>query len=71
MDQPSPILLTAPSSATRAASAPARASWMPALRKASELTLWEDPRAVEVRDGQVLVRFPMPRQSVSLLRLEW
>jgi xylan 1,4-beta-xylosidase len=42
-----------------------------ALRKASELTLWEDPRSVEVRDGQVVVRFPMPRQSVSLLQLGW
>jgi xylan 1,4-beta-xylosidase len=42
-----------------------------ALRKASELTLWEEPRAVEVRDGQAVVRFPMPRQSVSLLRLGW
>jgi xylan 1,4-beta-xylosidase len=42
-----------------------------ALRKASELTPCEDPRTVVVRDGQVDVRFPMPRQSVSLLRLEW
>jgi xylan 1,4-beta-xylosidase len=42
-----------------------------ALRKASELTLWEEPRAVDVRDGQVVVRFPMPRQSVSLLRFGW
>ena len=42
-----------------------------ALRKASELTPWEEPRAVEVRDGQVVLRFPMPRQSVSLVRLAW
>jgi xylan 1,4-beta-xylosidase len=42
-----------------------------ALRKASELTPYEDPKAVEVRDGQVVVRLPMPRQSVSLLRLAW
>src|SRR5262249_27636312 len=41
------------------------------VRKASDLTLWEDPRAVEVRAGQVVVRFPLPRQSVSLLRLGW
>jgi xylan 1,4-beta-xylosidase len=41
------------------------------LRKASELTLWESPRATRVRDRQVVLRFPMPRQSVSLLRLEW
>jgi xylan 1,4-beta-xylosidase len=42
-----------------------------ALRKASELTLWEEPKAVAVRDGQVVLRFPLPRQAVSLLRLEW
>jgi xylan 1,4-beta-xylosidase len=42
-----------------------------ALRQASELALWEGPRAVEVREGQAVVRFPMPRQSVSLLRLGW
>jgi xylan 1,4-beta-xylosidase len=42
-----------------------------ALLRASELTPWEDPKAVEVRDGQVVLHFPMPRQSVSLLRLEW
>jgi xylan 1,4-beta-xylosidase len=42
-----------------------------ALRKASELTLWEDPKAAEVRDGQVVLRFSLPRQSVSLLRLGW
>jgi xylan 1,4-beta-xylosidase len=42
-----------------------------ALGKASELTLWEATKAVEVRDGQAALRFPMPRQSVSLLRLEW
>jgi xylan 1,4-beta-xylosidase len=42
-----------------------------ALMKASELTLWEAPKAVEVRDGQAALRFTMPRQSVSLLRLEW
>jgi xylan 1,4-beta-xylosidase len=42
-----------------------------ALQKASELTRWEAPRAVQVRDGQVVLRFTMPRQSVSLLRLEW
>ena len=42
-----------------------------ALGKASELTLWEAPKAAEVRGGQAALRFPMPRQSVSLLRLEW
>jgi xylan 1,4-beta-xylosidase len=51
----------------RAPSAEERA----ALQKTSELTLWEDPKPAEVRDGQVVLRFPMPRQSVSLLRLTW
>jgi xylan 1,4-beta-xylosidase len=42
-----------------------------ALGKAAELTLWEAPKATEVRGGQVVLRFTMPRQSVSLLRLAW
>jgi xylan 1,4-beta-xylosidase len=42
-----------------------------ALLKASELTRLEEPKPAEVRDGQVAMRFTMPRQSVSLLRLEW
>jgi xylan 1,4-beta-xylosidase len=42
-----------------------------ALRKASELALWEAPKAVDVRNGQVVLRFTMPRQSVSLLWLGW
>jgi xylan 1,4-beta-xylosidase len=42
-----------------------------ALRTASELALWEDAKAAEVRDGQVALRLRMPRQSVSLLRLGW
>jgi xylan 1,4-beta-xylosidase len=51
----------------RAPSAKQRA----ALGKASELTLLEGAKAVAVRGGQVVLRFAMPRQSVSLLRLEW
>jgi xylan 1,4-beta-xylosidase len=42
-----------------------------ALAKASELTPWEEPRPVEVRDGKASLRFPLPRQAVSLLRLGW
>jgi xylan 1,4-beta-xylosidase len=42
-----------------------------ALHKAAEPSALEGPRAVEVRDGKVALRFTMPRQSVSLLRLEW
>lgn len=42
-----------------------------ALQKAAELTLFEAPKTTEVRDGQVALRFTMPRQSVSLLRLGW
>jgi xylan 1,4-beta-xylosidase len=42
-----------------------------ALTKASELGTLEDARMVGVQDGQVVLRFAMPRQSVSLVRLEW
>jgi xylan 1,4-beta-xylosidase len=42
-----------------------------ALGKASELTLLKGPKMVEVRNRKVVLRFPMPRQSVSLLRLTW
>ncbi len=41
------------------------------LLQASELTRGEDPKAVEVHDGQVVLCYTMPRQSVSLLQLEW
>jgi xylan 1,4-beta-xylosidase len=41
------------------------------LAKASDLANLEEPRKVEVRDGRVVLRFAMPRQSVSLVRLEW
>jgi xylan 1,4-beta-xylosidase len=42
-----------------------------ALVRASELALAEEPRPVDVRDRRVALRFTLPRQSVSLLRLEW
>lgn len=42
-----------------------------ALRQASELSLLEDPKTTEVRDGQVSLRLTLPRQAVALLRLEW
>ncbi len=42
-----------------------------ALQKASALATLEDARSVEAKGGQVVLRFPMPRQSVSLVRLEW
>jgi xylan 1,4-beta-xylosidase len=41
------------------------------LLKASALTRLEDPKQVEVRDGRLVLRFTLPRQSVSLVRLEW
>ena len=37
----------------------------------SELTPLEEPRMVVVREGQVVLKFSMPRQSVSLVRLSW
>jgi xylan 1,4-beta-xylosidase len=42
-----------------------------ALAKASELTQLEEPKSVETPDGQAKLRLTMPRQSVSLVRLEW
>jgi xylan 1,4-beta-xylosidase len=42
-----------------------------ALGKASTLGTVQDPRTVAVLDGKVVLRFAMPRQSVSLVRLEW
>ncbi len=42
-----------------------------ALQKTSEPTRLEEPKAVEVREGSLVLRFAMPRQAVSLVRLEW
>jgi xylan 1,4-beta-xylosidase len=42
-----------------------------ALQRASELTKLEAPKTMEVQDGRVTLRFAMPRQAVSLVRLEW
>jgi xylan 1,4-beta-xylosidase len=42
-----------------------------ALQKVSELTRLEDAKALEVREGSLVLRFAMPRQAVSLVRLEW
>jgi len=41
-----------------------------ALLKAAELARLEEPKAAAVRDGRVALKFTMPRQSVSLLRLD-
>jgi xylan 1,4-beta-xylosidase len=41
------------------------------LQQASELAKLEAPGSVAVRDGQCSLRYTMPRQSVSLVRLEW
>jgi xylan 1,4-beta-xylosidase len=41
-----------------------------ALEKASELTKLDEPKMVELHEGNLKLRFTMPRQSVSLLRLE-
>jgi xylan 1,4-beta-xylosidase len=42
-----------------------------ALTKASELARLEEPKMVAVKGGQLAVRFAMPRQAVSLIRVEW
>jgi xylan 1,4-beta-xylosidase len=41
------------------------------LIEASRLTHYEPPRLIEPREGHVDLRLTMPRQSVSLLRLDW
>jgi xylan 1,4-beta-xylosidase len=41
------------------------------LQKASELTRLEDPKSAELRQGSLVLRFALPRQAVSLVRLEW
>jgi xylan 1,4-beta-xylosidase len=42
-----------------------------ALDKAAELGVLENARAVELAGGKLVLRFAMPRQSISLVRLEW
>jgi len=41
------------------------------LERASELALLESPRWRSVRDDQLTLKFTLPRQGVSLLRLSW
>ena len=41
------------------------------LEKAGKLELLDAPEWVEVRDGAVELDFPLPRQGVSLVQLEW
>jgi xylan 1,4-beta-xylosidase len=42
-----------------------------ALEKASSLTKMDEPKATEPGDGRMILHLTMPRQSVSLVRLEW
>jgi xylan 1,4-beta-xylosidase len=41
------------------------------LERASELALLESPRWLDARDGVVSLPMELPRQGVSLLRLDW
>jgi xylan 1,4-beta-xylosidase len=41
------------------------------MEKASELAMLPGPSAVDIADGRASIRFPLPRQGVSLLVLEW
>jgi xylan 1,4-beta-xylosidase len=41
------------------------------LQNGSELAKLQTPWSVAVRDGKCSLRYTMPRQSVSLVRLEW
>jgi xylan 1,4-beta-xylosidase len=42
-----------------------------ALEKAGQLELLEPPRRVTLLNGKAVVSFTLPRQGVSLLKLEW
>jgi xylan 1,4-beta-xylosidase len=41
------------------------------LKRASELTLLEPSRTIDVMQGRIEVRFHLPRHAVSLVKLEW
>jgi xylan 1,4-beta-xylosidase len=41
------------------------------LEKAGQLALFSSPEWLRVTRGRVAVRFAIPRQGVSLLRLTW
>jgi xylan 1,4-beta-xylosidase len=41
------------------------------LKAAGQLQLLSSPEWIEVTDGKVDVEIALPRQAVSLLRLEW
>jgi xylan 1,4-beta-xylosidase len=42
-----------------------------ALERASELALFESPRWIDIEEGTARLTLNLPRQSVSLLKLEW
>jgi xylan 1,4-beta-xylosidase len=41
------------------------------LEQAGKLTLYEDPKSVKVKNGQLLTQIELPGQAVSLLILKW
>ncbi len=41
------------------------------LEKASELQLYRQPKDIDVQDGKAEISFLLPRQAVSLVKLEW
>jgi xylan 1,4-beta-xylosidase len=43
----------------------------PQLKAAGQLELLTSPEWVDVADGKMTIEMAMPRQAVSLLRLEW
>jgi xylan 1,4-beta-xylosidase len=42
-----------------------------ALEKAGQLQMVEPESRVKAESGRLVVRFPLPRQGVSLVRLAW
>ena len=41
------------------------------LEKAGQLQLFGSPIWQNIKNGEALIQFPLPRQAVSLIRLDW
>lgn len=44
---------------------------MASLERCSRLQLYEAPKWIRVKDGKIALSFKLPRQGVSLLKMEW
>ena len=41
------------------------------LEKAGQLALFDSPKWINPSDGSIMITFELPRQAVSLLKLNW